>query len=97
MRIGHLALVVAGASALAGCGFLPPSQQQEFAVTGAPPVPQAGIFRNTNPAINDTQARQACAEGYEKLGEQTLPADPGTFEVWRVRCAPHETWDWDLF
>jgi hypothetical protein len=92
MRIGRLALVGFSASWLGACGFLPPSQQQEFSVSGAPPTQTAGTFQNADPEINDALARQSCADGYEKLGEQTLPADPGTLEVWRVRCAPHEAW-----
>src|SRR5260370_244387 len=94
MRISRLALVAVGAAGLGACGFLPPSQQQEFAVSGAPPTEAAGGFRNADPNINETLAQQACVEGYEKLGEQTLPADPGTLDVWRVRCTPHAAWYW---
>ena len=93
MRISHLALVVLGTLGLGACGFLPPSQQQQFAVSGAL-AQSAGTFRNTDPQINDHLAQQICVEGYQKLGAQTLPADPGTLEEWHVQCAPHEAWAW---
>jgi hypothetical protein len=94
MRVSHLVLVALGASGLGACGFLPPSEQQEFTITGAPPVQTADIFRNANPNLNDSLARLACVEGYEKLNEQTIPVDPGALDLWRVRCAPHQIWFW---
>jgi len=96
MRIGQLALVAFSASWLGACGFLPPSQNQEFAVSGAPPTQTVGVFRNADANIDDGLARQICIDGYEKLSAQTLPADPGTFEVWHLRCAPHQAWFWPL-
>ncbi len=94
MRISHLALLALGTLSLGACsGFLPPSQQQQFAVSGAVASTPA-TFRNTDPQINDRAAQQICVEGYSKLGAQTLPADPGTLEEWRVECAPHDPWTW---
>ena len=93
MRIASLALTMLGASCLGACSFLPPSQQQEFAVSGAPAVQTGAVFRNADANLNDVLARQVCADGYEKLGEQSLPVDTGTLTLWRVRCAPRvETW-----
>ena len=93
MRIAHLAFIVVSTLGLGACGFLPPSQQQQFAVSGA--VAQSpGTFRNTDPQINDRLAQQLCAEGYDKLGAKTLPADPGSLEEWQVQCAPHDAWAW---
>ncbi|MEI9982044.1 MAG: hypothetical protein WDN69_01795 [Aliidongia sp.] len=97
MRISRLALIVSSASLVGACGFLPPSQQQQIALTGAPPTQTAGIFRNADPNINDTLAQQACVEGYEKLGGQALPTDLGTIEEWQIRCAPHSAWSWLAF
>jgi hypothetical protein len=91
MRTSHLALMALGTLALGACGA--PSQNQQFAVSGAV-APAAATFRNTDPQINDRQAREICVEGYEKLDTQTLPAEPGSFEQWRVQCAPHDPWVW---
>ena len=93
MRISHLALLALGTLGLGACGFLPPSQQQQFAVSGAV-AQNPGTFRNTDPQINERFAQQICADGYQKLGAQTLPADPGTLEEWHVQCAPHDAWSW---
>ena len=55
------------------------------------PTAQTGaVFRNADANLNDGLARQICADGYDKLAEQTLPADPGTLTLWRVRCAPRD-------
>jgi hypothetical protein len=97
MRSGNFMVAMFGALSLAACGFLPPSQQQEFAVSAAPATSTAGLFGTRDPNLNNALARQGCVEGYEKLTEQTLPADPGTWEVWRVRCAPHAPWYGVLF
>jgi hypothetical protein len=97
MRFGNVALAIFSASWVGACGFLPPSQQQEFAVSAAPPSSAAGLFSTIDPNLNDTLARQNCVEGYERLGEQTVPADPGTLAVWRLRCAPHASWYSALF
>jgi hypothetical protein len=94
MLMRRFALIVFGASWLGACGFLPPSQQQQFSVSAAPPTQIAGVFSNTDPNLNDSLARQGCVEGYEKVSGQTLPADPGTLDVWRVQCAPHDPWTW---
>lgn len=93
MRNGVLvrvSLAVLSVSMLGACGFLPASRQQEFSVTGASPVQQAALFRNTDPNINDVLARQYCADGYQRLEQTTVAADPGSLERWRVRCTPYE-------
>ena len=73
MRISHLALTALGTLGLGACGCLPPSQQQQFAVSGA--VAQtAGTFRNTDPQFNDRLAQQICVEGYQEAGR----ADPAS-------------------
>jgi hypothetical protein len=97
MRSGNFVLAMFGAASLAACGFLPPSQQQEFAVSAAPATAAAGLFGTGNPKLNDTLAQEGCVEGYEKLGDHTMPADPGTIDVWRVRCTPHAPWYGLLF
>lgn len=74
------------ASALAACA---PSYHQEFAVTGASPAPAGTEFRNSDPKINDVEARAYCADGYDKLSTQTQPSDSGPIEEWRVRCKPY--------
>jgi hypothetical protein len=94
MRIGFLARLGAaafGISALGACGFLPPSQNPDFTVVGAI-APQPDIFRNADPNVNDLTAKLYCAEGYERLEQTTLPADPGSFEVSRVQCTPYTLW-----
>ncbi|HVJ53242.1 MAG TPA: hypothetical protein VM689_12305 [Aliidongia sp.] len=91
MRMEFLARLGAAAAAvsmLGACGFLPPTETEEFTVTGAV-AQQAGTFRNTDPNINDLNAKLVCADGYEKVDQATLPADPGSLEVWRVHCAPY--------
>jgi hypothetical protein len=91
MRIGffaRLGAAVLGVSALGACGLLPDAAPQTFAVVGAI-APQADDFRNTDPNVNDVTARLYCADGYQKLDQATLPADPGSFEQWRVQCTPH--------
>lgn len=95
MKSVRLALVVFGTIGLGACGFLPPSQQQEFAVSAA--APSQGVFRNADAGLNDNQAANLCALGYDKLNEATLPADPGSLEVWRVRCQPYPIWYETLF
>jgi hypothetical protein len=89
MRIERLALIAFSISWLGACA---PSQQQEFVVSAVPSNQSAALFASADAGLDDAKARQICVLGYEKLGEQTLPADPGTFDTWRVRCAPHTTW-----
>jgi len=97
MRFGNFALVLFSASWVGACGLLPPSQPQEFAVSAATPMPAPSLFGNTDPNLNDLLARQGCIDGYEKLAEQSVPADPGTLQIWRVRCAPHMPFYGGLF
>jgi hypothetical protein len=80
------AIILSAALGLAGCGFLPASQPEDFAVTGAPPSPAGTLFRSSDPDINAVQARGICADGYDKLGTSTLPTDSGTLEEWQLRC-----------
>jgi hypothetical protein len=94
MRMRRFGLIVFSASCLGACGFLPPSQQQEFSVTAAQPAANAGVFGNTDPRLIGTLAAQGCVEGYDKVTAQTLTVDPGALDVWRVRCAPHDSWAW---
>jgi hypothetical protein len=93
MRIGFLARLGAaalGVSALGACGFLPPSSTPDFTVAGAVAA-QPDVFRNADPNVNDVVAKLYCAEGYQRLDEMSLPAEPGSFTVWRVQCTPYET------
>lgn len=95
MRSLRLALVVLGAGSLGACGFLPPSEQQEFDVSAA--APAQGVFRNADPALNDKQAQGICATGYERLNQSTLPTESGSLDVQHVRCTPYPDWYADLF
>lgn len=89
MRIGCFLAVAMAGLGLSACGFLPPTGPQEFTVTAVQPADQSGS-NEAVAALNDQQARLVCAQGYEKVKEDTQPADPGTFEIWQVRCLPVE-------
>jgi hypothetical protein len=80
--VGAMALVLSG---LAGCSSTP----QEFTVAGVIGNPGASQFANTDPAINDVLAKQICTDGYEKLDEQSIPADKGSYSQWKLRCTPY--------
>ena len=93
-RIARLTVLLA--TLLGGCGFLPPSQQQEFSIVGEVPpqaTPATG-FHTTDANINDTLAKSLCADGYEKLDAKSLPAqddahDQESYNHWRVRCTEY--------
>jgi hypothetical protein len=85
----RVAFAVAAALILGGCSLMPPSQQQEFTVSGAVPAATPAPFRNTDPQIDAVLARQYCADGYQKLGEASLPSDSGTLQQWQIRCTPY--------
>ena len=85
----HFAAVLVGGLALSACSLLPPSPDQEFAVTGSAAAPADAMFRSHDPNINDVQARAYCADGYDKLSESTIPTDGGDLTEWRVRCTPY--------
>jgi hypothetical protein len=85
-RCGKLVQALVMGCAVASCA---PSLQQEFAVTGAPPAPANTPFRNSDPNINDVEARAYCADGYEKISSESRPTDSGTIDQWRVRCTPY--------
>ena len=63
--------------------------QPEFGVTGLKgdkmPAGQA-MFNRTDPAAVDTHAKQICTQGYQKVAEQTLPADVAEFQYARIAC-----------
>ncbi len=82
--VGAMALVLA-----AGLGGCASSTPQEFTVTGIVGNPGASQFANTDPAIDDVLAKQICTDGYEKLGEQSVPADKGSYSQWKLRCTPY--------
>ena len=88
--VARLAAALIGCGLLSGCDLLPPSQPQEFAVSGTAPAPADQVFRSHDPKINDVQARGYCADGYDKLAETTIPSDGGDLTEWRVRCTPYE-------
>jgi hypothetical protein len=83
--IGALGLVV-GLSGLGGCA---PSTPQEFTVAGVIAPPGASQFANQDPAIDGVLAKQICADGYEKLGEQSVAADKGSYSQWKLRCTQY--------
>jgi hypothetical protein len=87
MRVGWIgaAGLVAVLSALGGCASTP----QEFTVAGVVGTPGASQFANTDPAIDAVLAKQICADGYEKLDEQSVPADKGSYSMWKLRCTPY--------
>jgi hypothetical protein len=87
MRIGRFLVVAMAGMGLSACGFLPPTGPQDFTVTAVQPADQPGSS-DAVAALNDQQARLVCAEGYEKVKDDTQPADPGSFVVWQVRCLP---------
>ena len=34
-------------------------------------------------------AKQICTDGYDKLSEQSIPADKGSYSQWKLRCTPY--------
>jgi hypothetical protein len=46
-------------------------------------------FNNTDPNVNAYHASQVCTLGYDVLDKKTLPASPGEFRYWSVRCHPY--------
>ena len=86
MRVG---LVGAIALVLTGLGGCAGSTPQDFTVAGVIGNPGASQFANTDPAIDDVLAKQICTDGYDKLGEQSIPADKGSYSQWKLRCAPY--------
>jgi hypothetical protein len=86
MRVG---LVGAMALVLAGLGGCTGGTPQEFTVAGVMGNPGASEFANTDPAINDVLAKQICTDGYDKLDEQSIPADKGSYSQWKLRCTPY--------
>lgn len=89
-RLVAVLALVGGGFSLSGCSlvneFLPPTEPQEFVVTGSiadVPTP----FRNSEPGVENIHAREICANGFEKLGEDTQPTDQGEINQVRVRCA----------
>ncbi len=87
MRVGLIGAVglLAALSGLGGCASTP----QEFTVAGVVGNPGASQFANTDPAIDGVLAKQICADGYDKLDEQSVPADKGSYSVWKLRCTPY--------
>ena len=81
--VGAIALVLAG---LGGCAGSTP---QDFTVAGVIGNPGASQFANTDPGIDDVLAKQICADGYEKKGEQSIPADKGSYSQWTLQCTPY--------
>jgi len=89
----HRLEVALAAAALALLGGCVQTESQEFAVTAATPSPPGTMFRTSDPNVNDAQARAYCADGYEKLGEQSVATEDGMLQEWRVRCTPRATFD----
>lgn len=96
------ALIFALPLALSACAGL--VEQASYSVSGgAGESPEFGVsalvdgsmpanyaaFNRVDPSVADFHARQSCTLGYEKLGERTIPYDPGRLEVWQVRCVPY--------
>jgi len=86
MRVGLVGAMTLVLTGLAGCANGTP---QEFTVAGVIGNPGASQFANTDPAINDTLAKQICTDGYDKLAEQSIPADKGSYSQWKLRCTPY--------
>ncbi|HEV2676958.1 MAG TPA: hypothetical protein VGV37_20690 [Aliidongia sp.] len=88
MRLGLVGAVglVAVLSGVGGCVSTTP---QEFTVAGVIGSPGVSRFANADPAIDAVLAKQICADGYEKLGEQSIPADKGSYSQWKLRCTPY--------
>ena len=87
----RLATILAVGALLAGCGFLPPSQPQDFAVSAALPKAQATPFNNNDPMVNDTLARAYCADGYDHLDDGRTRSADGAVSVWRISCTEHDS------
>ncbi|WP_189042293.1 hypothetical protein [Aliidongia dinghuensis] len=79
------AVGVAALLGLGGCSSTP----EDFTVTGVIANPGASQFANTDPAVDAVLAKQICADGYEKLDEQSVPADKGSFDKWKLRCTQY--------
>jgi len=86
MRVGLVGALALGVMGLAGCSSSTP---QEFTVAGIVANPGASQYANTDPAIDGVLAKQICADGYDKLGEATVPADKGSYSQWKLRCTPY--------
>lgn len=85
MRVGLVGALALVATGLCGCSSTP----QEFTVAGIVGNPGASQFANSDPAIDDVLAKQICADGYEKLSEQSIAADKGSYAQWKLRCTPY--------
>ena len=83
--LGRAAGLMVVLSGLGGCASTP----QEFTVAGVIGTPGASEFANVDPAIDDVLAKQICADGYEKLGEQSVAADKGSYSQWKLRCTQY--------
>jgi hypothetical protein len=95
-------LILALSLALSACAGLAEQASYSFS-GGADESPEFGVsaladgsmppnyaaFNRVDPSVADFHARQSCTLGYEKLGERTIPYDPGQLEVWQVRCVPY--------
>jgi hypothetical protein len=86
MRVGLVGAMTLVLTGLGGCAGGTP---QEFTVAGVMGNPGASQFANTDPAIDDVLAKQICTDGYDKLGEQPIPADKGSYSQWKLRCTPY--------
>ena len=74
---------------LSGLGGCDRSTPQEFTVAGVIGTPGASQFANVDPEIDAVLAKQICADGYEKLSEQSIAADKGSYAQWKLRCTPY--------
>ncbi|MBX6370262.1 MAG: hypothetical protein IRZ04_20005 [Rhodospirillales bacterium] len=96
------ALILALSLALSACAGL--AEQAAYSVSGGvDESPEFGVsaladgsmppnyaaFNRVDPSVADFHARQRCTLGYEKLGDRTVPYDPGQLEVWQLRCVPY--------
>jgi hypothetical protein len=69
-----------------------PGDGPSFGLTALQQAPQdAGYVgsNNASPQIAATHAAQICAGGYQRLAEETAPAEPVNLTLWRVSCNPY--------
>jgi len=82
-----IGIMAAMATLMVGaCTVLPPSDIQDFSVSGSVAAPQPALFLNTDPTLTATLAKQSCADHADVLGTSMVPSDKGDIGVAHVSC-----------
>lgn len=73
---------------------IPPDPGPDFRVSslqGPLPEPYAS-FNRVGPEVAAQHAASICTLGYRAMGEQAMPADPGTIIATRIHCNDYVPW-----